>query len=151
MKYQLFKLNIFVFFKIPSAYISGVRVASVSAKKVKVRVKHRWINQNPFKSMYWATQGMASELATGLLLMQAIKASSRKISMLVICQKGEFVKKATGKIIFESLETDVIQNAIQKTLENKEGQKFILYSNGVDEEGEIVSKFEYEWSIKLKD
>lgn len=151
MKYQLFKLNIFVFFKIPSAYISGVRVASVSAKKVKVRVKHRWINQNPFKSMYWATQGMASELATGLLLMQAIKASSRKISMLVICQKGEFVKKATGKIIFESIETDVIQNAIQKTLENKEGQKFILYSNGVDEEGEIVSKFEYEWSIKLKD
>lgn len=151
MKYQLFKLNVFVFFKIPSAYISGVRVASVSAKKVKVRVKHRWINQNPFKSMYWATQGMASELATGLLLMQAIKASSRKISMLVICQKGEFVKKAIGKIIFESLETDVIQNAIQKTLENKEGQKFILYSNGVDEEGEIVSKFEYEWSIKLKD
>lgn len=150
MKYSPFKLNNFILFKIPSAYISGVRVAAVTKEKVTVRVRYRWINQNPFKSMYWATQGMASELATGLLLMQAIEASSRKISMLVVGQSGEFYKKAVGKIIFESEQTFAIQQAIDRTVESGEGQKIVLCSNGIDEEGEIVSKFEYEWSIKLK-
>ena len=36
MKYTPFKLNSFVLFKIPSAYISGVRVVSVTATKVSV-------------------------------------------------------------------------------------------------------------------
>ena len=137
-------------FKIPSAYISGVRVVSVTATKVSVKVKHRWINQNPFQSMYWATQGMASELATGVLMMQKIQASSQKISMLVVGQKGEFYKKATGKIIFDCMDTGEIDRAIEKAIETREGQSLQLLSKGIDEEGNTVSKFEYEWSIKVK-
>ena len=34
-------------------------------------VKHRWINQNPFNSMYFAVQAMAAELSTGALVMIA--------------------------------------------------------------------------------
>jgi hypothetical protein len=38
-----------------------------------VSVKHRWINQNPFNSMYFAVQAMAAELATGALVMSDSK------------------------------------------------------------------------------
>ena len=41
-------------------------------------VTHKWINQNPFKSLYWATQGMAAELGNGILMMKKIKESGSK-------------------------------------------------------------------------
>lgn len=150
MKFSHFKFNIFVFFKVPSAYLSGVRVVSVEDEQVIVKVRHRWINQNPFKSMYWATQGMASELATGILMMQRLQLSSQKISMLVVEQKGIFLKKATGKIIFKCIDYNRIDKCIAKAISTGEGQVLVLSSNGVDETGDIVSSFDYHWSIKVK-
>jgi hypothetical protein len=54
MEFTPLKLNIFLFFKLPSAFWSGVRVKSISKEQCIVTVKHRWFNQNPFKSMYFA-------------------------------------------------------------------------------------------------
>lgn len=150
MKFTPFRVNLYVFLKIPSAFLSGVRVKSLHAHKTVVGVKFRWINQNPFKSMYWATQGMASELATGLLVMQNIDNCSEKISMLVTGQKGTFHKKAVGKILFNCEDGGVIQKAINLTLESGEGEKIVLVSKGIDEKGDVVSAFEYEWSLKVK-
>ena len=79
-KFTVKKLNQFLLFKLPSAYISGVRVASINEKEAIATVKFRWINQNPFRSLYWAVQGMASELTTGILVMKEIHASGKKIS-----------------------------------------------------------------------
>ena len=90
MKLTPSKINKFLLFKLPSAYLSGVRLKEITQEIATVTVKHRWINQNPFKSLYWATQGMASELATGVLVIQEIETSGEKISMLVRSQKGTF-------------------------------------------------------------
>jgi len=150
MKFTPFKLNLYVFFKIPSAYFSGVRVKTITKKEIIVGVRHRWINQNPFKSMYWATQGMASELATGLVMMQQIALSGEKISMLVVRQEGVFTKKAKGKIIFSCAVTEELKQAVQRSIQSKEGQTLRLISKGIDENGDVVSSFEYEWSIKVK-
>ena len=151
MKFKPSILNRFVLFKIPSAYLSGVRVQSISETSVSVRVRYKWINQNPFNSMYWATQGMASELAAGILMMRKIHNSKRNISMLVVGQKGEFHKKAKGKILFDCKDEDFnIQQAIDNAISTGEGQNLTLLSEGIDEQGDVVSKFEYLWSIKLK-
>ena len=100
MKLTPSKINKFLLFKLPSAFFSGVRLKEITDEIATVTVKHRWINQNPFKSLYWATQGMASELATGVLVIQEIETSGERISMLVRSQKGTFTKKATGRIRF---------------------------------------------------
>jgi len=144
------KLNKFLFFKLPSAYLSGIRVTSINQKEAMASVKFQWINQNPFKSMYWATQGMASELVTGILLMKAIAQSKNKISMLVVSQKGEFYKKATGRITFICKEGEIINDIIKTAINTGEGQIVKLTAEGFNEEFEAVSKFEYTWSIKLK-
>jgi hypothetical protein len=106
------KLNTFLFFKLPSAFICGVRVKELEATKCLVTVKHRWINQNPFNSMYFAVQAMAAELSTGALVMYQIKKSNKKISMLVANNKSNFTKKATGRITFTCLDGDKIETAI---------------------------------------
>jgi hypothetical protein len=143
-------LNLFLMFKLPSAYISGVRVTSISDQQATAKVHHKWINQNPFRSLYWAVQGMASELVTGILVMKRIDESGKNISMLVTNQNGTFTKKATGKINFICKDGDKVKLAIDRTIATGEGQNLIMTAEGFNEENESVSKFEYEWSLKVK-
>lgn len=150
MEFSPSKLNTFLFFKLPSAFWSGVRVKAISAQQCVVTVKHRWFNQNPFNSMYFAVQAMAAELTTGALVMMQIKQSGKKISMLVANNKGNFTKKATGRITFTCNEGHLITEAITRTIATGEGQTFWMKSVGVNEKGEQVSELDFEWSIKLK-
>ncbi|MEW4925517.1 DUF4442 domain-containing protein [Algibacter sp. 2305UL17-15] len=144
------KINAFNMFKIPSAYLCGVRAKYIDHEKCIVTVKHRWINQNPFKSMYWVVQGMAAELSTGALVMAKIQESNLRISMLVASNNSTFIKKATGKITFVCKDGSLIDEAIKKAIETGEGQTFWMQSTGTNEEGIEVSTFNFEWSVKVK-
>ena len=150
MVYNPLKLNIFLFFKLPSAFWSGVRVKSISKEQCIVTVKHRWFNQNPFKSMYFAVQAMAAELTTGALVMMQIKKSGKNISMLVANNNSNFSKKATGRITFTCNDGHLIEEAIKQTIATCEGQTIWMKSVGVNEKREQVSEMNFEWSIKLK-
>ncbi len=144
------KFNTFLFFKLPAAWWCGVRLRSMDQQRAVVTVRHRWINQNPFKSMFWAVQGMAAELTTGALMIDQIRASGRKISMLVANNNASFTKKATGKITFTCEDGDLIDEAIQRTIQSGEGQTIWMKATGVNEDGVVVSVFNFEWTIKLK-
>ena len=144
------KLNSFLFFKLPSAFWCGVRVKTIDSNHCVVTVKHKWINQNPFKSMYFAVQAMAAELTTGALVMLQIKKSGKNISMLVANNKSNFTKKATGRITFTCNDGHLIDEAIQRTIATGEGQTFWMKSIGVDEKGDQVSEMNFEWSIRIK-
>lgn len=150
MKFNASSINKFLFFKLPSAYWSGVRVKTIDQTVCTVTVKHKWINQNPFKSMYFAVQAMAAELSTGALVMKKIYESNKKISMLVANNKATFTKKATGKITFTCNDGNRIDQAIQDTIATGQGQTFWMKSIGVDEQGDTVSEMDFEWTIKLK-
>lgn len=150
MKLSPSKINLFNLFKLPAAYLMGIRVKTITDEYCKVSVKHRWINQNPFHSMYWAVQGMAAELTTGALVMSKIKSSGKPISMLVANNKATFTKKATGRITFiceDGLKVDV---AIARAITSNEGQTVCMTSVGTNEEGVVVSTFNFEWTIKVK-
>ena len=144
------KLNTFLLFKLPSAYLTGVRTKHIDDTTCIVTVKHRWINQNPFNSMFWAVQGMAAELTTGALVMQKIRQSGKKISMLVANNNATFTKKATGRITFACNEGHKIDDALAKAIETGEGQTVWLNANGVNADGTEVSSFNFEWTLKLK-
>jgi hypothetical protein len=144
------KLNTFLFFNLPSAFWCGVRVKSISNESCIVTVTHRWFNQNPFKSIYFAVQAMAAELTTGALVMIQIKKSGKNISMLVSNNNGNFTKKATGRITFTCNDGKLIEEAILKTITTGDGQTIWMKSIGVNEKGEQVSEMNFEWSIKVK-
>lgn len=150
MKFTPSKINIFLLFKLPSAYFSGVRLKEFSPEKVIVVVKFGWINQNPFKSMYFAVQAMAAELSTGVLTMYHIQNSGHKISMLVLANKSVFHKKATGKIKFISEDGQLIKQTIEKAIITKEGQTCWMHSKGINQQGEVVAEFDFQWTIKIK-
>lgn len=150
MKLSPSKINTFLLFKLPSAYLTGVRVKSISKTSCVTTVKHKWINQNPFKSMFWAVQGMAAELSTGAMVMAKIKESDKNISMLVLNNKASFSKKARGRVLFYCNDGNLLDDAIKKTITTGEGQTVWMKSEGKDAAGDVVSVFEFEWTLKLK-
>lgn len=150
MQFTAGNLNKFLFFKLPAAFWCGVRAKSIDAHQCTTTVKFRWINQNPFNSMYFAVQAMAAELSTGALVMFQIRKSGRKISMLVANNKANFTKKAVGRINFICRDGHLIEEAIERTIATGEGQTFWMKSIGTDEKGDQVSEMDFEWSVRVK-
>ena len=144
------KITTFTFFKLPSVYWLGIRVKSISETNCIVKVKHRWISQNPFKSLFWAVQGMAAELSTGAMVMSCIHDSNLPIAMLVANNKANFSKKATGRITFICNDGLKIKETIDKAIATNEGQTCWMTSVGKNENGDVVSTFEFEWTVKLR-
>ncbi len=144
------KYNFFTFFKLPSAWWCGVRLKYIDNNMAVVTVRHRWFNQNPFKSMFWAVQGMAAEFSTGTLVSNKIRESGKQISMLVASNKASFTKKARGKITFSCEDGHKIDEALKSAISTGEGQTIWMTSQGVNEDGVVVSEFSFEWTLKLK-
>ena len=144
------KINLYTLFKLPSVYFTGVRVKALSETSCVTTVKHRWINQNPFNSLFWAVQGMAAELSTGAMVIGAIEGSGKSISMLVANNKANFSKKAKGRINFTCNDGHLIKNAITTTIATGEGQTFWMTSTGTDQKGDVVSIFEFEWTVRIR-
>ena len=144
------RINVFNFFKLPSVWWCGIRVTKIDEISCQVKVVHKWINQNPFKSMFWAVQGMAAELSTGVLIMEAIQNSNREVSMLVLNNRANFSKKARGKVLFECDQKQKLIRAMNRLVKTKKPQTIWLSSKGIDQNGDIVSNFEFEWSLLLK-
>ena len=149
MKYTPNQINKWMLFKLPAAWLTGVRISSISDTKCEVKVRFKWINQNPYRSMFWAVQGMAAELTTGMLLTKSIQESNTNISMLLVGNKSNFYKKAVGKIKFICDEGEAAKELINLTKKNIT-HKAWLKAKGIDEAGDIVSEFDFEWSCKKR-
>ena len=146
----MFSINYFLFFKLPSAYWSGVRVKSINDNECIVSVKLNWFNKNPFKSIFWAVQGMAAELSTGMLVSKQISDRKINVSMLVISSSSNFYKKAVGRIKFNCVQGNELKNIFDNLDEKNPTNKIIMFSKGIDELGDVVSDYKFEWSFKRK-
>jgi hypothetical protein len=144
------KINTFLIFKLPSAYFCGVRVKILEQQKCITTVKHKWINQNPFKSLFWAVQGMAAELSTGAIIINKIKESEKNIAMLLIKNEASYSKKATGRVSFECHEGDLIDAVIEEAIKTGKGQTVTLNVIGRNSKDEEVSEFKFTWSMKVR-
>jgi|TARA_B100001094_G_scaffold3440_1_gene3104 hypothetical protein len=144
------KYTFFLFFQLPSAFFCGVRLKYLDSFKSIVSINHSWFNKNPFKSIFWAAQGMAAELTTGSLIKNAIKESGVNVSYLVVENKSSFYKKATGKIIFECIQGKELQDLFNSF--DKDNNKAIieLKSIGTDSNNIKVSEFSFTWSLKVR-
>lgn len=93
---------------------------------------------------------MAAELSTGAMVMAKIKESNKNISMLVANNRATFTKKAKSRILFICTDGALINEAIDKTISTGEGQTIWMKSEGKDAAGDVVSTFEFEWTLKVK-
>ena len=150
MKITKRSIRYFTLLKLPLVYFSGIRITNINAEGVEASVKLKWVNQNPFRSMFWAVQGMAAELTSGVLLMREIETQKSSVSMLLIETKASFSKKAKGKIRFSCDEVKKAKDLVDKAISSGKGQRHWFTSIGIDQNGDEVSRFQFHWSAKSK-
>lgn len=132
------------------AYLAGLGVRSISEERAEVTIPYKYLNKNPFNSIYFASLSMAAELSTGLLCMAQTYKSDPGVSMLVVHMEGDFTKKAVGKITFTCEDGHQIKAAADQTKATGEGVTVVATSTGIDEAGDRVAEFRFTWSLKAK-
>ena len=96
--------------------------------------------------MFWAVQGMAAELTSGVLLMREIE---RKVqSLCCLLNSRPAFLKAKGKIRFTCDQVKDAKELIDKAISLGDGQRHWFTSIGLDENGDEVSRFQFHWSVK---
>tara|TARA_B110000977_G_scaffold198270_1_gene282766 strand:- start:25 stop:498 length:474 start_codon:yes stop_codon:yes gene_type:complete len=145
-----FLYRLFLLKKLPIAWISGLRVNKVDRETARVSLKHVYLNQNPFNSMYFACQAMAAEMSTGLLALGYLDEIPEKLSMLVLDFTSNYSKKAVGKIQFVCLDGLKVKASIQEAVITGKGVVCVMESKGFDAQGDCVSTFKISWSFKKK-
>ncbi len=144
------KFRLFMLQKLPSTFFAGLKINELDEKHAVVSVKHKWFNQNPFRSMYFAIQSMAAEMSTGILGFGQIYQRDPKVSMLVVGIEAKFLKKITGVISFTCSDGEAINTAIEHSIATGEGVTVVCRSAGTNEEGELAAEFFVTWSFKAR-
>ncbi|MEP6926310.1 MAG: DUF4442 domain-containing protein [Ginsengibacter sp.] len=145
-----FKFNLYLFFKLPAAFFSGVRVKEINEEKCITAVPYKWLTQNPFRSTYFASLAMAAEMSTGTLALSNIYKRTPGVSMLVTKMEAAYFKKVTGTIYFTCGQGKEITGVIDEAIITGEGKTIIAKSTGKNRTGEVVAEFLFTWSFKKK-
>lgn len=140
---MLFKL-------LPMGFLSGMKIVELNEEKCSVSVPFKRLNQNPFKSTFWAVLGMAAEMSSGALMILYTHKQKPSISMLVADCKGEFSKKATDVTTFTCENGYLIKEKIKTAIETQEPQTIPTTMVGKNKAGEIVATFSFTWTIKAR-
>ena len=143
-------LRWFLLRQLPLAWLAGCRLHTLEADRAVVTIRHRWLNQNPFGSLYFGAQAMAAELSTGLLVMQNTWRQQPGVSMLVTGLRAEFTKKATGRITFTCPDGAAVRAGIAAALATGEGQVLDATATGTDASGAVVATFTFQWSVRRR-
>lgn len=144
------KFRMFLFYKLPSAFFSGVRVREIDERHCVTSVPYKWLTQNPFRSTYFASLAMAAEMSTGVLALAHLHKRKPPVSMLVVKVEANYYKKATGITYFACEDGAAINATIEKAIASGEGHAFVAKSVGKNLNGELVAEFFISWSFKAK-
>ncbi|MEO8111391.1 MAG: DUF4442 domain-containing protein [Ginsengibacter sp.] len=145
-----FKFGMYLFYKLPAAFFSGVRVREIDEEKCITSVPYKWLTQNPFRSTYFASLAMAAEMSTGTLALSNVYKRTPQVSMLLVNIQANYFKKATGTIYFTCEQGKEITALVEEAIQTGEGKSIIVKSTGKNKDGDIVAEFLFTWSFKCK-
>ena len=145
-----FKFRMYLLFKLPAAFFSGIKVKEINEKRCVTSVPYKWLTQNPFRSTYFACLSMAAEMSTGALAMAHLYKLNPPVSMLVVKVESTYSKKATGRTYFTCEDGELFSKMIEEAIADGEPKTVIAKSVGKNKDGEVVAEFFITWSFKAR-
>ncbi|GIV31296.1 MAG: hypothetical protein KatS3mg029_0647 [Saprospiraceae bacterium] len=143
------KIRLYFLKNLPSAIWWGLRVIHADEDRCQVRIPFTWRTQNPFRSIYFAALAGAGELATGTLANMA-RLGRGDISMLVLEQRAEFLKKANTAVVFSCDQGAAVRNVVGEAVATGEPRTITMTATGENERGEICCRIHITWTFKLR-
>ena len=145
-----FKMKLYMLRHLPLGFFTGLKVLELDNNKAVVSVPFKYLNKNPFRSVYFAVLAMAAELSSGILALSVLYEINAPVSMLVLNMKADFLKKAKTKITFSCNDGEKITKTIENCIASKEGEIIEVKTSGYDTNGEKVAEFQFTWTFKAK-
>lgn len=150
-KIPAWKFLLFKWLRLPAAAFMGVGLGQVGDDACETFLRLGWWNKNPFRSLYFAAQCAAAEMATGLAAYQIVTARGSKVSMLITGMEAKFHKKATGKVIFRCSPLQAIREAVELAHSRSESVELQVPIQAIQTDtGLLVSEFVFHWSFKRR-
>jgi hypothetical protein len=141
------KFRFFTALYMPSAWFAGLRIEKLNDSLCVTSLPGGWKTQNPFKTMYWAVQGMGAELSTGAAPFAISKSMSAKLRMFVIGTEAKFIKQAKGRIIFSCYDNTISRAAIEESMGTGKSVECDLTAIATDSSGDVVSEWIFKWNF----
>ena len=113
-------LRSFGFWKVPLIFYCRPSIVDFSSEKAIVKVPLKRRNKNHLNSMYFGVLAVGADVAGGVLAMDLIRQSKRKISLVFKDFKAEFLKRPEGDTHFICNDGIAIQNLINETIKTGE-------------------------------
>ena len=145
-----FQFRFFLLLKMPIAWLAGMKVEYIDFDQCIASMPFRWLSQNPFKSIYFATQAMSAELSTGALAMLAVEGCEPSVAMLITNMQASYTKKATQTVFYKCEEGAKLFEAVARAQSTGEGQTVTVETVGSYKDGTEVSRFKFTWSFKVR-
>jgi hypothetical protein len=145
------KFRAFAAMSMPTAWFAGLRMDKLDNESCVTSLPGGWRTQNPFKTMYWAVQGMGAELATGAAPFAMSRSMPEKLRMFVVGTEAKFVKRAKGRITFTCNDVNAAREAIEESMKSGEPVECDFVSIGTDSSGDIVSEWIFKWNFLVID
>lgn len=140
----------FLLTSVPAGWIAGMRLRELKATGAITSIPFKFLNKNPFKSIYFAVQSMAAELSTAALVLLHCHGYKPSIAYIIVDLEAKFVKKAIGRTFFTCEDGHLVKDAVNHCLTTGEPAVVSLKTIGKMKDGTVVSEFVFSWSLKQR-
>ena len=145
-----FLLFWYMLFRMPLGAFAGLRCERIDDDICEVSLPGGWRTRNPFRSTYWAAQGMAAELATAIIPLSQAKGADVAIRTLVTGCRASFRRQGRGRLIFRCEDFAAMKAGMNRAAVGTEGVECSSRVIGFDQDGEVVSEWIFDWNFKAK-
>jgi len=151
---SLSKMNWLLFllsrFKIPMIGYVRPRLLVLTDTEVEVRIRLKRRTKNHLNSMYFGALAIGADVAAGIHTFYFSEKLGMKVSFAFKGMNAEFLKRAESDITFKCNQGELIHQAILKSDSEKIRINEMVLVEAIDENSEIVAKFDMIVSVKVK-
>ncbi len=145
-----FYMRLFMLGQLPMGLIAGLRIRALNECATTVSVPFKYLNKNPFKSIYFAVQSMAAEMSTATACLLAVEGHTPSVAFIIVDLKANFMKKATSRVYFTCEDNQQAFKAVDTCITSGDATQATFKTIGKMADGTVVSEFEFTWSFKQR-
>lgn len=112
-------LRLFGLAKIPMLFIANPEVVRVNDQEAEVKISLNFLTKNHLGSMYFGVLAMGADCAGGLMAMNHINKSKKKISLIFKDFKADFLKRPEGDVHFICKDGKKIAAQVKEVIKKK--------------------------------
>lgn len=140
----------FAFFNVPAGWIAGMKLTALDCDHCTTTLPFKFLNKNPFKSIYFAVQSMAAELSTASLVLLNLEGRKPSVAYIITDMDATFPKKATDRVWYTCEGGEEVQRTVEECISSGEPRTVKLKTVGRMKDGTEVATFHFTWSMKQR-